>query len=212
MKAVTIETLKRDKTILTEQINSLQADRSHLVQSVDSLKAEKKLAEETLNTMSDKLRCSTEEIKLCKQKIKNQRTQLSYLTTKSNQIDKLNTEIIKLQNQLTKKQDLIKKSNLMNTQLEQKMTVYEEIVNNIDESTQQNPKIETVGESNQECTICCEEFNKDRKKIAFGPCGHCTVCAECSKAMKRNVGRRQKNDCPICRTEIKFTLVLEGIY
>ena len=197
---------------LTEGINSLQADHNRLLQSVNCLKAEKKLVEETLKTMSDKLRCSTEEIKVCKQKIENQRTQLSNLNTKSNQINKLNTEIIKLKAQLTEKTDLIQKSNLINTQLEQKMTVYEEIVNNIDKSTQQNPKIETVGESNQECTICCEEFNKDRKKIAFGPCGHCTVCAECSKAMKRNVGRRQKNDCPICRTEIKFTLALEGIY
>ena len=204
--------MKRDKTILTEQINSLQADRSHLVQSVDSLKAEKKLAEETLNTMSDKLRCSTEEMKVCKLKIVNQRTQLTNLNTKRNQINKLNTEIIKLKTQLTEKADLIQKSNLMITQLEQNMTVYAEIVNNIDKSSQKNSKTETVGEFNQECTICCEEFNKDRKKIAFGPCGHCLVCSECSKAMKRNVGRRQKNDCPICRTEIKFTLVLEGIY
>ena len=49
------------------------------------------------------------------------------------------------------------------TQLQQKMVVYEEIVNNIDKSSQENSKIETAGESNQECTICCEQFNKDRK-------------------------------------------------
>ena len=197
---------------MTEGINSLQADHHRLLQSVNCLKAEKKLVEETLKTMSDKLRCSTEEIKICKQKIENQRTQLSNLNTKSNQINKLNTEIIKLKTQLTEKADLIQKSNLMITQLEQNMTVYAEIVNNIDKSSQKNSKTETVGEFNQECTICCEEFNKDRKKIAFGPCGHCIVCSECSKAMKRNVGRRQKSDCPICRTEIAFTLALEGIY
>ena len=162
--------------------------------------------------MSAKLRCSTEEIQVCKQKIENQRTQLHNLNAKSNQINKLNTEITKLKTQLTVKTDFIQKSNLMINQLEQKMTVYEEIVNNIDKSTQKSSMIGTAGQSNQECTICYEEFNKDRKKIAFGPCGHCTVCAECTKAMKRNVGTRQKNDCPICRTEIKFTLALEGIY
>ena len=212
MKAVAIETFQRDKTILTEEIHLLQANVTYLDQLVNRFKSEKELVEEALKTMSAKLRCSTEEIQFCKQKIENQRTQLHNLNTKSNQIKKLNTEITKLKTQLTEKTDLIQKSNLMNTQLEQKMKIYEEIVNNIDKSTQKSSKIGTVGELNQECTICCEEFNKDRKKIAFGPCGHCTVCAECSKAMKRNVGRRQKNDCPICRTEIKFTLVLEGIY
>ena len=64
----------------------------------------------------------------------------------------------------------------------------------------------------QECAICYEEFNENRKRVAFRPCGHCPVCEQCSKAMKRKTERHQKNICPDCKSEIKFTVTLEGIY
>ena len=64
----------------------------------------------------------------------------------------------------------------------------------------------------QKCTKCYEEFDENRKKVVFGPCGHHIVCEQCSKAMKRKTERRQKNNCPVCKSEIKFTVPLEGIY
>ena len=70
---------------------------------------------------------------------------------------------------------------------------------------------------NQECVICCEIFSEDRKRVAYGPCGHSMACVECSETMLRkttaNIVRGRKGaECPICRAAIKSTIILQGIY
>ena len=98
-------------------------------------------------------------------------------------------------------------------QLEQEIRGYQEILNDLDGDA----KVEVIENANQECAICCEIFNEDRKKVAYGPCGHSMACVECSETMLRkttaNIVRGRKNaECPICRTEIKSTIILQGIY
>ena len=71
--------------------------------------------------------------------------------------------------------------------------------------------------ANQECAICCEIFSEDRKRVAYGPCGHSMACVECSETMLGkttvNIARGQKKtECPICRAEIKSNIILQGIY
>ena len=91
--------------------------------------------------------------------------------------------------------------------------VCHQILNDLDGDA----KVEVIKNANQECAICCEIFNEDRKKVAYGPCGHSMTCVECSETMLRkttaNIVRGRKNaECPICRAEIKSTIILQGIY
>ena len=83
--------------------------------------------------------------------------------------------------------------------MEQKIKEYQDIINEKD-------KIEPS--PNQVCTICYEEYGQNRKQVAFGPCGHQPVCTECSNGLETSSNKK----CPICRTEVLFTLTLEGVY
>ena len=98
-------------------------------------------------------------------------------------------------------------------QLEQEIRGYQEILNDLDGDS----KEELVENANQECAICCEIFGEDRKRVAYGPCGHSMTCVECSETMQRKnaanvVSGRKRSECPICRAEIKSTIILQGIY
>jgi len=83
--------------------------------------------------------------------------------------------------------------------MEQQIKEYQDIINEKD-------KIEPS--LNQVCTICYEEYGQNRKQVAFGPCGHQPVCAECSNGLETSSNKK----CPICRAEVLFTLTLEGVY
>lgn len=83
--------------------------------------------------------------------------------------------------------------------MEQKIKEYQDIINEKD-------KIEPS--PNQVCTICYEEYGQNRKQVAFGPCGHQPVCTECSNGLETSSNKK----CPICRAEVLFTLILEGVY
>ena len=52
--------------------------------------------------------------------------------------------------------------------------------------------------SGQVCAICFEEYKEDRKRVAFGPCGH-SSCNECMHLLQL---------CPFCRAEIEFDIPL----
>ena len=114
----------------------------------------------------------------------------------------------RIENQRTQLKNLNTKSNLV-VKLNKEVT---KLRTQLEAKTKIIQKMRKTRDSSQECTICCEVFSKDRKKIAFAPCGHSIVCVECSKEMKRNTRWGKKNECPICRSEIKLTLTLEGIY
>ena len=83
--------------------------------------------------------------------------------------------------------------------MEQKIKEYQDIIN---EKDKKEPS------PNRVCTICFEEYAQDRKKVAFGPCGHQPVCVECSNGL----GSSSNKTCPICRAEVLFTIALEGVY
>ena len=83
--------------------------------------------------------------------------------------------------------------------MEQKIKEYQDII---------NEKDKTEPSSNRVCTICFEEYAQNRKQVAFGPCGHQPVCAECSNGLETSSNKK----CPICRAEVLFTLTLEGVY
>ena len=114
----------------------------------------------------------------------------------------------RIENQRTQLKNLNTKGNLV-VKLNKEVT---KLRTQLEAKTKIIQKLRKIRDSSQECTICCEVFSKDRKKIAFAPCGHAIVCVECSKEMKRNTRWGKKNECPICRSEIKLTLTLEGIY
>ena len=212
--------------------NRKQADmiKTLLLESTD-----KKSLENELKTLKTQLKSSTKESQLFKLKMENQRAELKNLNTKSNQVSSLNAEIAILKSQLDEKKksaddaekELNKcKKNIQQLeqeiqhqeryqqkkikQLEQEIRGYEEILNDLDGYS----KPEIV--ENQECAICCEIFSEERKRVAYGPCGHSMACLECSETMlnKTTVNGKGRNskECPICRADIKSTIVLQGIY
>ena len=221
---------------LCEKIQSLQVDINSKQQSINSLTSKNRMQAEEISSLqlvstSNKtlenelkstklqLKDTTEKNQLLKRKMENQTAELKNLNTKRTQVSALNAEISKLKKQLEEKTKIIRdgdnelytvKKNV--SDLEQAMEVYKEIISDLDNTS----KIELVEDSSKECTICCEVFNEDRKKVAYGPCGHNIACTECSHALLRktaaNAVRGQKQDCPICRSEIKSTIVLQGIY
>ena len=135
--------------------------------------------ENELKSFKTQLKKSTEQSRLLKQKIENQRAELKILYTKNYQVSLLNTEISKLKSQLAEKKKPIN--------------------------------------ANQECAICCEIFSEDRKRVAYGPCGHSMACVECTETMLRKttaniVIGRNGAECAMCRAEIKSTIILQGIY
>ena len=212
--------------------NRKQADmiKTLLVASTD-----KKSLENELKTLKTRLKNSENESQLFKLKMENQRAELKNLNTKSNQVSSLNAEIAILKSQLDEKKkstddadkELNKCKNKIQQleqeiqhqeryqqkkikQLEQEIKGYEEILNDLDGYS----KPEIV--ENQECAICCEIFSEERKRVAYGPCGHSMACLECSETMLNkttaNGKGRNSNECPICRADIKSTIVLQGIY
>ena len=197
--------------------NRKQADR---INSLLHVATDNQSLENELKSLETQLKNSTEQSQLLKQKMENQRVELKNLNTKSNQVCLLNAEILKLKSQLDgKKKSISDADRELNTchkkiqQLEQEIKGYGEILNDLDGYSKQ----EIVENSNQECAICCEIFSEDRKKVAYGPCGHSMTCVECSETMQRkttsNVVRgRKRSECPICRAEIKSTIILQGIY
>ena len=231
-----ISKLKLDVNQLTGKIEYLKANIISKQQSINSLTSANRIQSEEINslqlvsssnkTLENELKSTKYELKdvkeqnqLLKRRIENQKTELKNLNTKSNQVSALNSEISKLKKQLEEKKKIIRDgdnelytSKKKISDLEQEMDVYKEIVSDLDNCS----KIELVEDSSKECTICCEVFSEDRKKVAYGPCGHNIACAECSQALLRktaaNAVRGQKQDCPICRSEIKSILILEGIY
>ena len=231
------DTHNSDISQLTEKNKSLQANINSKQQSINRLTTEnrkqadrintllatatgKTLLENELKTLKTQLKNSTEQSQLFKQKMENQRAELKILNTKSNQVSLLNTEIAKLKTQLDEKKMSIRDAQSeLNTckkkiqQLEQEIRGYQEILNDLDGDS----KVELVENANQECAICCEIFSEDRKRVAYGPCGHSMACVECSETMLRktttNIARGRKSaECPICRAEIKSTIILQGIY
>ena len=76
--------------------------------------------------------------------------------------------------------------------MEQKITEYQRIINEHDH------EMENSSNSNRVCSLCFEEYTKDRKQVAIGPCGHSPVCIECFKVEKHN------KSCPICYDSVKF--------
>ena len=69
----------------------------------------------------------------------------------------------------------------------------------------ETPTAETPVENARECSICLEEYSQARKRLAFSPCGH----SSCKQCYKTGHFRRV---CPLCRSEIRGTLTLQGIY
>ena len=207
-----------------QSINRLTSDNRKQMDKIDSLSivsTSNKKIENELKSTKIQLNDSTEQNKLLKQKMENQRTELKNLNTKSTQISMLNAEIAKLKLQLEEKKRAIRdRDNELYTcnkkinDLEQQIMRYDEIMDDLDD--QREMKLPVAEDSNRECTICCEVFTEDRKKVAYGPCGHNIACIECSEAILRKTMatavRGQKKVCPICRADIKTTLVLEGIY
>ena len=172
--------------------------------------------ENELKTLQTELKNSTEQSEILKQKMENQRAELKNLYKKNTKIPLLNAEIEKLKSQLDEKKHSISDADLelnasKTQQLEKEIKGHGEILNDL----------ELFKISNQECAICCEIFSKDRKRVAYGPCGHSMACLECSETMLQeksrktaaNIVRGRKNaECPICRAEIKTTIVLQGVY
>ena len=207
---------------LIEKNKSLQANTNSKQQSINRLTTENRKQADRINSLllvaTDK-KSLENELKSLKQKMENQRAELKNLNTKSNQVSLLNAEIAKLKSQLDEKKKSISDADReLNTcqkkiqQLEQEIKGYGEILNDLDGSNQ-----EIVENSNQECAICCEIFGEDRKRVAYGPCGHSMTCVECSETMQRkttanDVRGRKRSECPICRAEIKSTIILQGIY
>ena len=197
--------------------NRKQADR---INSLLIMTADKRSLDNELKTLKNQLKNSTEQSQLFQQKMENQRAELKNLNTKSNQVSLLNTEIVKLKSQLDEKKKSMSDADRelgackkKIEQLEQEIRGYQEILNDLDGDS----KVEVIENANQECAICCEIFNEDRKRVAYGPCGHSMACVECSETMLRkttaNIVRGRKNaECPICRAEIKSTIILQGIY
>ena len=215
-KQQSINRLTTENRKQADRIDSLLILNSSLLHST----TDKRSLENELKTLKTKLMNSTEQSQLFKQKMENQRAELKILNTKSNQVSLLNTEIVKLKSQLDeKKKSVSDAESELNTckekiqHLEQEMRGYQEILNDLDGDS----KVESVENANQECAICCEIFSEDRKRVAYGPCGHSMACVECSETMLRkttaNTARGRKSaECPICRAEIKSTIILQGIY
>ena len=212
-----ITTKQQSINCLTSE-NRRQMDRIHSLSIVSTCK---KKIENEFKSMKFQLKDATEQNKLLKQKMENQRAELKNLNTKSTQISTLNAEIAKLKLQLEEKKRAIRDGdnelytcNKKINDLEQQIMRYDEIINDLDD--QREIKLSVAEDSNRECTICCEMFTEDRKKVAYGPCGHNIACIECSEEMLRKTmataARGQKKVCPICRAEIKTTIILEGIY
>ena len=211
-----------------QSINQLTAENRKQLDKINSLLHEatdKKSLENELKSLKTQLKNSAEQSEILKKKMENQRAELKNLNTKSNQVSLLNAEIARLKSQLEARNQLIHDANGdLNTcktkiqQLEQEISQYEEILNDLDNSPNfGTPKEESVENSSQECAICCEVFSEDRKRVGYGPCGHSMACVECSETMLRkttaNVVRGRKSaNCPICRTEIESTIILQGIY
>ena len=221
---------------LPEKIKSLQANINSKQQSINQLTTEnrvqadkinglllvatdKRSLENELKSLKTQLKNSTEQNQHFKQKMENQKAELKILTTKSNTISLLNSEIANLKSQLEEKQQAIDDSdteldtcNKKIQQLEHEIKQYEEILNDLDGHS----KLATEENSSQECAICCELFSEDRKRVAYGPCGHSMTCVECSDTMLRKptAGRmsRKSTNCPICRSQIESTIILQGIY
>ena len=212
--------------------NRKQAD---MIKTLLVASRDKKSLENELKTLKTKLKNSTKESQLFKLKMENQRAELKNLNTKSNQVSSLNAEIAILKSQLDEKKkstdDADKELNKCKKKiqqleqeiqhqesyqqnkikrLEQEIRGYEEILNDLDGYS----KPEIV--ENQECAICCEIFSEERKRVAYGPCGHSMACLECSETMLNkttaNGKGRNSKECPICRADIKSTIVLQGIY
>ena len=206
-----------------QSINQLTTENRKQLDRLNSLllvATDEKSLENELKTLKTQLKNSTEESQSLKRKMENQRAELKNLNTKSNQVSLLNVEIAGLKSQLdANKQTVHAKDRELGTfknkiqQLEREISGYEEILKDLDS----NPKEESVENSSQECAICCEVFSEDRKRVGYGPCGHSMACVECSETMLRkttaNVVRGRKSaNCPICRTEIESTIILQGIY
>ena len=198
-------------------INQLSTENRKLVNRVNSLLLERtdKSLKHELKSLKTQLKNSTEQNQHFKQKMENQKAELKILTTKSNTISLLNSEIANLKSQLEEKQQAIDDSDTeLDTckkriqQLKQEIKEYGEILNDLDGHS----KLESEN-SSQECAICCELFSEDRKRVAYGPCGHSMTCIECSETMlrKTTTGRMSTN-CPICRSHIESTVILQGFY
>ena len=223
--------------------NRKQADIiKDLLKTLDlqkTLLSAKKTLENELEILKTQLENSTKESQFFKLKMENQRAELKNLNTKSNQVSSLNAEIAILKSELDEKKkstdDADRELNKCKKkiqqleqekqhqeryqqkkikQLEQEIRGYEEILKDLDGYSK--PEVPVDENSNQECAICCEIFSEDRKRVAYGPCGHSMACLECSetilKKAKANVKERKGAECPICRADIESTIILQGIY
>ena len=77
--------------------------------------------------------------------------------------------------------------------LEEKIAEYQRIINENDR------ELENSSNSKRVCSFCFQEYTKDRKQVAFGPCGHSPICIKCFKIEKGDV------TCPICFDSVKFS-------
>ena len=145
-----------------------------------------------------------------------------YLKTDNSkaEVTKLNNKVASLNSNLKRsKTDLANQKRLLKVEKEKVKSIqfydheeYELQINDMEQKIQEyqniiNEKDRTESNPNTACTVCFEEYNQNRKRVAFGPCGHQPVCAECSNGLEST-----SNKCPICRAEVLFTLSLEGVY
>ena len=147
--------------------------------------------------------------------------EFSHTRVSKAEVTKLNNKVASLNSTLKRsKTDLVNHKRLLKVEKEKVKSIqfydnekYELQINDMEQKIKEyqniiNEKDKTESNPNRVCTICFEEYTQDRKRVAFGPCGHQPVCVECSNGLESSSNKK----CPICRAELLFTLALEGVY
>ena len=200
---------------IQQTINKLKNKINYLLE----VQSNKEALENNFIEISAKLQDVREQNQVYKQRIENQRIELKNLNTKREQVSQLTLRTISLKNEIEQKthalqhsQDKLRLYATKIENLEQNITEYKDSIEIVKKQSELQSHMKTIDDSSGECIICSHEFTADKKKVAFGPCGHCTVCIGCTKKLKKNARGQQRANCPVCRKDIVSTITLEGIY
>ena len=206
-------------TVLEVEIQQTINKLKNKINCLLEVQSSKQILENNFTELSAKLNDVRVQNQVYKQRIENQRIELKNLNTKSEQVSQLTSRTIRLQKEIEQKtNDLINSQDKLCSyamkieDLEQNIKEYKDSIEIIKKQSELQSHMKTTDDSSRERIICSHEFTADKKKVAFGPCGHCTVCIGCTKKLKKNAKGQQKANCPVCRKYIVSTITLEGIY